>query len=621
MGKFIQWMAVCMAPAVCAQAQSIDPSFGDGGQFTLELAGASSHSSRMIRAADGSSFIAGMTPAMPSPVQVLGEGGALFTYVPTNATRDMFIAKLTPAGELDRSFSGDGIATIDFSGRDDRAYALVLQGDGKLVIAGMAEASAGQFDLAIARLTANGALDPSFNGTGKVLLDLGGTEDYAIDVKGLSNGALLVAGSSGTLATETTQPGLVQPVVAKLRADGSLDATFDGDGVAMPVLSAPMWPQSLLLGSDGKIILTGTLNSTVGLVGLNANGALDESFGMGGVWTFNSGGEVLPLSPLSALPTPEGGFLLAGLAFRYTSPNLGSFISRFGGSGAPDASFGAGGTPMFFIPSEYSYASGIALEPNGKILVAGIASRADASSPGDPYVARLLPDGSLDETFGEQGVMLVEPNDSSLNSAIHSLTRAANGRLQLSGFQGEYTNDGGFLGGDMVQETERAFVIQLTSTPTFGFAASTASVNESDGSVQLTVSRIGTTTGTVSVKYSTAAFGSTPASGFTPTSGTLSWAPNDPPTKTITVGIVADSVDRPNQQFSVVLSEPSEGSTDAIESVVVSIVDDDEPAPGGGNGGGSNGGGGSFGFGGLSLLLGFLLQSRWRLAKGNAARY
>jgi hypothetical protein len=137
-----------------------------------------------------------------------------------------------------------------------------------------------------------------------------------------------------------------------------------------------------------------------------------------------------------------------------------------------------------------------------------------------------------------------------------------------------------------------------------GFEVSAATIDESAGSVTLTVVRSGSASGAVSVDYSTSSGSATADSDFTSASGTLTWADGDAANKTITVDITNDSTDESDETFTVTLSNPSGGAfLGSSSQTTVTVVDDDSPAapPPPPSSGGSSGGGGAMGL--LSLLL------------------
>ena len=203
---------------------------------------------------------------------------------------DFAVVRYNPDLSLDLSFSTDGIVTTDFAGGQDRAKAIAIQPDGKIVVAGFA-GMANQ-DFAIARYNLDGSLDPSFGAGGKVTTDITGSLDEieSIAIDGLSR--IVVAGS-GQLAT-------TDYVVARYDTLGSLDtATFgapNGYFISTNGLSNDA-ATSVALQTDGRIVIAGWANSGVNddflAARFDTNGALDGR------------SEVAPSSSPSARGTTE----------------------------------------------------------------------------------------------------------------------------------------------------------------------------------------------------------------------------------------------------------------------------------------------------------------------------
>src|SRR6185369_4103592 len=115
------------------------------------------------------------------------------TYNGSN--RDFALVRYKPNGSLDTSFNGTGKVTTAIGPGDDWAEALVLQPDGKLVVAGYSW-NGSDYDLALVRYDSNGSLDPSFNGTGKVITAIGPGGDGADALALQADGKLVAAGFS-----------------------------------------------------------------------------------------------------------------------------------------------------------------------------------------------------------------------------------------------------------------------------------------------------------------------------------------------------------------------------------------------------------------------------------------
>jgi uncharacterized delta-60 repeat protein len=184
-------------------------------------------------------------------------------------------------GVLDPTFSGDGKQTTDFGfGADDQGTGVALQGDGKIVVAGVAGGGATGNDFALARYNPNGTLDPNFSGDGKRRTSFGGS-DQATGVAIQANGRIVAVGYGG--------PG---GVLARYNPDGSLDTSFSGDGKQTTNFLAP---NGVAIQANGKIVVAGvarggpTVNDFA-LARYNPNGSLDTSFSGDGKETTSFGG-------------------------------------------------------------------------------------------------------------------------------------------------------------------------------------------------------------------------------------------------------------------------------------------------------------------------------------------
>ncbi|HEX5500585.1 MAG TPA: delta-60 repeat domain-containing protein, partial [Thermomicrobiales bacterium] len=209
---------------------------------------------------------------------------------------DFAVAGYTFDGVLDTSFgSGGGTATFAFDlgafGFDiDDAQAIALDPtNGNIVLAGMAQLSATNYDMAIARLLPDGStVDTTFDGDGRqtVAFDVGGTDaDAANAVVVLPDGRIAVAGTAAQLDIVDSDYAF-----AELTAAGALDPTFDVDGKTTVAFNQGVGGErldsavGLVVQADGKLVATGSAqfgaaNYEIGTVRLLADGTLDTSFG------------------------------------------------------------------------------------------------------------------------------------------------------------------------------------------------------------------------------------------------------------------------------------------------------------------------------------------------------
>src|SRR5262249_60035871 len=112
-------------------------------------------------------------------VVLQGDGKIVLVGFVASSTKDFALARYNANGTLDTGFGSGGKVTTDFSSSNDIAYAVVLQSDGKIVVAGSATGPSTADDFALARYNGNGSLDTSFGAGGKVATDFGVNDDYA----------------------------------------------------------------------------------------------------------------------------------------------------------------------------------------------------------------------------------------------------------------------------------------------------------------------------------------------------------------------------------------------------------------------------------------------------------
>ena len=309
------------------------------------------------------------------------------------------VARYLPAGVLDPTFGVDGKATA-LVGRSSRANAAVLQRDGNIVVAGMAIGDsdiAGQF--ALARFLSDGRLDPSFGSAGTVITNFDGLPrtDIVQAIAIQPDGKVVVAGS-----TMTGGIGDSMFALARYLPDGRLDRTFDDDGL----LTAEFGPgldaaQAIAVQPDGKIIVTGR-GTWCGpaLVRYLPDGQPDPSFTPEAPERRTAG--ICDASSVAL--DRDGNIVIAGTA---AGSVLELGVARYRPDGTPDPSFGRHGEVSTRIGRQAG-ASAITIQPNGKIIAAGVA---DVGTDRFRYafaITRYRPDGSLDATFDGDGIAITD---------------------------------------------------------------------------------------------------------------------------------------------------------------------------------------------------------------------
>ena len=320
------------------------------------------------------------------------------------AAQSFCVARLRSNGALDTTFSADGKRAIDFGGDDESASGAALQPDGRIVLAGHSD-----LRVAVARLKPNGSLDTTFSGDGKTLFSWGALS-RASAVLVLPNGKLLLAGFSGP------EGGDIQ--LARLNANGALDTTFGTGGKAAVDFGGDDFGLAMARQANGRILVAGRSSVAGAVVArLRANGTLDPDFGGDGRVTLPGGG-----SANAVLVQPQGGkIIVAGNA----AGSQMMTVTRLQPNGAPDTTFDGDGTVTIDFGSVADLAADAVLQPDGKIVVAGY-TQADE----DVAVARVNANGSLDSAFGTAGRATVDFGVATFGNAV---ARQPNGRIVVAG--------------------------------------------------------------------------------------------------------------------------------------------------------------------------------------------
>jgi uncharacterized delta-60 repeat protein len=316
----------------------------------------------------------------------------------TNGGGGFALARYTPTGALDPTFDADGKARTRFAPTSNEAgRALAIQPDGRYVMAGVVAISGSGTlsDFALARYNSDGALDPTFDGDGKVVTNFAPSSvEFASDVRLQSDGKIVAAGSS-----RVSEGASSEFAVARYNADGSLDGSFSGDGkVTTSVPGGNDFGDALAIQPDGKIVVGGIRGA---LVRYLPDGSLDASFGSGGI-------VVEPSRMITDLALQADGKILA------TGPAPAFSVTRYNTNGSVDATFSKPGPRRGRLSSAFA----VLVQPDGKIVAAGAFSLTDTS---DFALTRFRPDGALDPTFGTAGNVTTDvgrPGDIGLDVAL-----------------------------------------------------------------------------------------------------------------------------------------------------------------------------------------------------------
>jgi uncharacterized delta-60 repeat protein len=263
---------------------------------------------------------------------------------------------------------------------------------------------------------ADGDLDPTFGSGGKVTTDFNGKRDGAYALAIQSDGKLVAAGYEYN-ADATS----IDFALARYNANGTLDGSFGSGGkVTTDFNGNTDWAQALAIQSDGKIVAAGWLYNAAGttdfaLARYNANGTLDGSFGSGGKVTtdFNGGNDTANALAIQS----DGKIVVAGSGSTGAAERPDFALARYNANGTLDGSFGSGGKVTTDFNGRIDGAFALAIQSDGKLVAAGFADNA-AGTSSDSALARYNANGTLDGSFGSGGKVTTDFNgkDDSANA-------------------------------------------------------------------------------------------------------------------------------------------------------------------------------------------------------------
>jgi uncharacterized delta-60 repeat protein len=257
--------------------------------------------------------------------------------------------RLNTDGSPDSSFGTNGAATVQI-GPYSLANAVVIQPDGKIVLAGTAQFSHNQF--AATRLNANGTLDTGFGNRGITTLSPTGG---AWGMVRQSDGKLILAGQADYANPNISNAQ--QFMAARLNTNGTLDSSYGSRGIESVPVGGTALGFGIALQGDGKAVVAGiawTYTNVNAAVRLTTSGTIDRSYGSNGI---------------AAVPDGYGvNGILIDQSGKVLLPATGPSIIRLNTNGSPDQTFGNGGN----LVTPYSgAANGAALQSDGKIVMAG----------------------------------------------------------------------------------------------------------------------------------------------------------------------------------------------------------------------------------------------------------
>jgi len=410
---------------VCAAAGDLDPTFGTGGKVKTDIRHGTDLANAVAIQPDGKLVVVGQT------------------YQHNDfSDEDFAVVRYNSDGTLDSSFGSRGRVTTDFPGLAAVPSAVVIQPDGKIVVAGGAFplfTFAGDFK--VVRYNPNGSLDTSF-GDGGIVTTLFPEGSYAFAVALQADGKIIAAGTHFV----DFNPGDLSDTdfaLARYNPDGTADSTFGSGGqVTTDFAGFEDDALAVLIQPDGKIVAVGSANEGATFYDFAAvrylsNGTIDTSFGVGGRVTTDFGAQNFDRAHSAALQ-PDGRIVAAGFAISHGGGVQNFAVARYTASGVLDTTFSGDGKTQIDFGSCCQSAWEVLLQSDGKIITVGYPN--SESSDSDFLLARLTSTGALDTTFGIGGE--VRTSFGNLNGGANGAVLQADGKVVAVGFQATSSRGG-----------------------------------------------------------------------------------------------------------------------------------------------------------------------------------
>ena len=374
-----------LSASISAAQGNLDPAFGNGGKVITDF-NPVDYANAVALQPDGKLIVAGATNP-PAPA-------------------DFLIVRYNGNGSLDTSFGNGGKVVSDF-GASDSAHAVALQPDGKIVAAGASQSSS-IGNIVLARYNADGSLDSTFGNGGKITTDINGQYERADALVLQADGKLVTAGficGGGNCDVLLIRYNSNGGLDSTFGSGGIVTTDYNGQGVDSA--------RALVLQPDGKIVAAGSVylsaKSDFALARYNSNGTLDTTFGAGGIVTTDFGDSE---DASDVVIQPDGKIVAAG-SFGDGDPDNDPSkfaLARYNADGTLDTTFGSGGKVLTDLGQSGHFIglSGLALQAGGKIVVAGgvrLFNENFASVSENFALVRYNTSGTLDTTFGAGGIV------------------------------------------------------------------------------------------------------------------------------------------------------------------------------------------------------------------------
>jgi uncharacterized delta-60 repeat protein len=357
----------------------------------------------------------------------------LVGYADSNSpfTTNFLTARYTEDGLPDSTFSSDGFDSTGISDYLDMAETVGVQQDGKIIVAGLVVSTNNAQAFGALRYNSDGTPDTTFGQGGKTSTPFG---NLGVNCRGLAftpAGKIIIGG----YATGNS----LDLALVRYDANGSHDSTFGNGGVILVPMNEKQMVLSIAVQPDDKVLVSGfhSLSSVLGgypgsflLARFNPDGTADSTFNGNGLVLDSVSGH----SANSMILLNDGKIIAGGNVYYQGTDNFA--LAKYNSDGSPDSTFGINGRVMTILGNDLSRVESIALQPDGKILVAGYAAMYYQHFT----LLRYHSNGGIDSSFGTNGVVA---NNIGTVSAAYDVLVQPSGKIIVSGTSGTTTSDFG----------------------------------------------------------------------------------------------------------------------------------------------------------------------------------
>lgn len=341
------WVALfCLFVSPVLAAYSLDTNFGESGQVSESFGGISNRGHGVVIQPDGAIVVAGSRSS--------------------SADHDFSLLRLLPDGSYDSSFNGDGRVVTAIGRADDEILAVGLLSDGRIVAGGYSE-SATDRDFALACYDEDGNLDRNFGDDGIVIMEVGQQHDEITALTVTEDDKIVIAG-----VAEGTSGRVI--VAGRFDSNGEPDETFGEQGLALIGVGEDAVAEDVVVLGNGAIVISGSYSEadqlSLILVGLLEDGSIDADFGIDGV--------AMPPEDIElsegfgmALSDADELYLAAAVA---DDDQFDAVLFRFTADGQPDLQFEGKGYTHIYAGPEDDIIYDVKVVSQDQVVVTGYAT-------------------------------------------------------------------------------------------------------------------------------------------------------------------------------------------------------------------------------------------------------